>query len=134
MTAPTSHLGGLLKGVSARGSAVARALAPEPVHRSDTGAKREEAPAGVKIPNMRLALSPNEVCERKWVRDITERSGSPEELLTTALQRVTDHHAERPLLEAQAIINELARTGEHSVLLHKHLGAAQFHRVLGKEK
>jgi hypothetical protein len=128
MTAPTGHQGGLLK------SASARARAPLPIHRSDTGAKREEMPAGVKIPNMRNALSPNEVCRRKWVREITERNGSVEEMLTAAIQRVADHHTEERLLEAQAIINELARTGEHSALLHKHLNAEQFRRVVGKGK
>src|ERR1035441_6028469 len=66
MSTPTGHQGGLLK------SASAHARAPLPVHRNDTGAKREEMPTGVKIPNMRHAISPNEVCQRKWVREIID--------------------------------------------------------------
>jgi hypothetical protein len=128
MSTPTGHQGGLLK------SASARALAPVPVHRNDTGAKREEMPAGVKIPNMRHVISPNEVCHRKWVREIIDRKGSVEEMLTTAIQRVVDDHTEERLLEAQAIINELARTGEHSALLHKQVGAEQIRRLLGRGK
>ena len=84
MTTPSGHQGGLLKSVSAR------ALAPLPVHRNDTGAKREDIPAGVKIPNMRQTLSSNEVCQRMWVREIIDRKGSVEEMLTTAIQRVAD--------------------------------------------
>jgi hypothetical protein len=128
MSTLTGHQGGLLK------SASARALAPLPVHRNDTGAKREQMPAGVQIPNMRHAIPPNEVCQRKWVREIIDRKGSVEEMLTTAVRRVADNHTEERLLEAQAIINELARTGEHSALLHKHVGAEQIRLLLGKGK
>jgi hypothetical protein len=126
MDTPTAHQGGLLK------SASARALAPLPIHRNDTGTKREEMPAGVKMPNVRHAISSNEVCQRKWVREIIDRKGSVEEMLTTAIQRVADHHTEERLLEAQAIINELGRTGEHSALLQRHLGPEQIRRLLGK--
>lgn len=126
MTVPAGHQGGLLTSPSAR------ARAPLPVRPNDTGAKGEKIPDGIKVPNTRHALSPNEVCRRMWVRKIIERNGSAEEMLTTAIQRVVDQHTEERLLEAQAIINELARTGEHGVLLQKHLGAEQIRRLLGK--
>jgi hypothetical protein len=128
MTAPTNHQGGLLT------SSSARAIAPLPVHRSDTGAKREEMPAGVRTPNIRHAISSTEICRPKWVREIIDRNGSVEEMITTAIKRVADDHTEKHLLEAQAIINELARTGEHNALLHKHLGAKQIRPMLGKGK
>jgi hypothetical protein len=128
MTAPTAHQGGMLK------SSSARALAPSPTRRNDTGAKREGSPAGVKTPNVRRVLTPSEVSRRKWVLEITERKGTVEDLLTAAIQRVVDHQTEEGLLEAQAIINELARTGQHSAVLHKLLVAEQFRRVVGKEK
>jgi hypothetical protein len=125
MTAPTGHQGGLLKGASSR------ARASLPVYRNDTGAKRDKMPTDLKTPNMRYAISPNEVCEREWVREIIARKGSVEEMLITAIQRVADGQTAERLLEAQAIINELARTGEHSALLHKHLGVEQIRRLLG---
>ena len=128
MTATTGHQGGLLR------SARPLAAPLSSVRSNDTGARREEMPAGVKRPNMRQALSPNEVCERKWVREIIERNGSVDELLTAAIKRIADHQSEEGLLEAQAIINELARTGEHSALLHRHAGAEQIRRLLGKAK
>jgi len=128
MTTSAGHQGGLLKTTSAR------PRAPLPVHGNDIGVKRGEMPAGVRIPNMRHAISPNEVCQRKWVREIIERNGSAEEMLTTAIQRVADQHTEERILEAQAIVNELARSGEHSALLQKHLGAEQIRSLLGKGK
>lgn len=72
------HQGGLLN------SASARAIAPIPIHRNNVGGKQEELPAGVKAPLMRQAISAIEVCQRKWVREIIERNGSAEEMLTTA--------------------------------------------------
>lgn len=122
------HQGGLLKSTSGRASASV------PPYRNETGGKREETPANVTLPNVRHAISPNEVCQRKWVREIVDRKGSVEEMLVTAIQRVTDHHSEARLLEAQAIINELARTGEHKALLHKHASAEQIRRLLEKGK
>ncbi|BBY65529.1 hypothetical protein [Mycolicibacterium helvum] len=127
MIGTVSYQGGLLQSTSAR------PLASPPDHPSDAGGRPEEKPPDVETPTVRHALSPNEVCQRQWAREIVDRNGSVEEMVSVAIQRVTERHTENRLLEAQAIINELARTGEHSTMLHTHAGADKIRLLLGKE-
>jgi hypothetical protein len=127
MIGTVGHQGGLLQ------SASARALASPPDRPSDTGGRPEEIPPDLEAPTVRHALSPNEVCQRQWAREIVDRNGSVEEMLSVAIQRVSERHTENRLLEAQAIINELARTGEHSALLHTHASTDKIRLLLGME-
>jgi hypothetical protein len=124
----TVHQGGILNGK------LTRPVATLPTYLNTIGGKSEYIPPGVTVPNVRRLEAPDEICLRKWIREIIERNDGPEVMLTTAMKRVTEHHSEERLLEAQAVLNELGRTGEHAALLTKHVGPEHIKSLLRKGK
>jgi hypothetical protein len=49
-----------------------------------------------------------------WAQSLTENKATPEQLVRAALDRVSKDHSEQTVVEAQAVINELARSADHA--------------------
>lgn len=105
-----------------------------PAYQNIMGAKAESQPQEVKPPKVRRNEAPQGLCLHKWVRTIIDRNGAAEELVNEAIKRVSEHHTEERLLEAQAVINELGRTGKHTKMLQSVLTADTIQSFLKKGK
>lgn len=89
-----------------------------PTYQNDTGGKAEgEPPHGVKLPKVRRIEVSKEFWLPTWVRDLVDRNVTPDAMVREALERISEQHSERRLLEAQAVINELGRSAEHTKVL-----------------
>jgi hypothetical protein len=89
-----------------------------PIRQNDTGGANRSQPREAKPPKLHHGLAPQGLYLHKWVREIIERDGTPEQLIHEAIRRVAEHPTEERILDAQGILNELGRTGEHADLLN----------------
>jgi hypothetical protein len=97
---------------------VVGSTARSPIYQNDTGGKAGgESPHGVKLPKLRRIEASKEFWLPSWARDLVERNATPEAMVREALKRVSNQHSEKRLLEAQAVINELGRSAEHTKVL-----------------
>ena|SRR6516165_2392820 len=89
-----------------------------PTYQNDTGGKAGgEPPHGVRLPKVRRIEVSKEFWLPAWARGLVDRNATPEAMVREALKRVSDQHSEKRLLEAQAVINELGRSAEHTKVL-----------------
>jgi hypothetical protein len=112
MTQALSHQGGIRDGAQP----ITVRAAP-PVYQNKRGGEASAAPPEVTVPRMRRVEAPDDFWLPQWAREIVDRNGSVEEMVREALNRLSHRHSEESLLEAQTIINELGRSGEHTELM-----------------
>lgn len=92
--------------------------AQTPTYQNDTGGKAGgQPPHGVTVPKVRRIKVSKEFWLPAWARDLVDRNVTPEAMVREALKRVSEKHSEKRLLEAQAVINELGRSAEHTKVL-----------------
>lgn len=81
-----------------------------------TGARR---PRAVREPKVRANDMEPQFWLPDWVRAHVDRGSSPRDVVAEALERVSESPHEEALLEAQAIVNELARHPDNAPLVHE---------------
>jgi hypothetical protein len=130
----SEHQGGVTVTAGQKEQQVPGAADALPAYQNIMGAKADGQPQEVKPPKVRRNEAPQGLCLHKWVRTIIDRNGAAEELVSEAIKRVSEHHTEERLLEAQAVINELGRTGKHTRMLQSVLTADTIQSFLKKGK
>ena len=73
-------------------------------------------PTGAKL---RLANDEGSVKLPRWLAELNKRDASVEEMLAAAIAQVRRRPRERSLVEAQLVVNELARSPRHAKQLRR---------------